>query len=133
MTTVRLARRPHGFPEEVADMKSTMMIALVALLSVFGCKRTAPSEEAGSVKTTGGTVAVVPVTVDQVRVVMLDQRPDAPTIVKAIRITNDNGVVTLTGFVADKKMETDLVNRVKSMQGVKDVHDELTVSPPKKK
>jgi osmotically-inducible protein OsmY len=92
------------------------------MLSVLGCSRKPPSE--GATRTTGGTVAA-PTTVEEIRLVMLDQRPDAPGVVNALKITNDNGIVTLQGVVDDEQMKSDLVKRVKNMPNVRDVRDEL--------
>jgi osmotically-inducible protein OsmY len=44
-------------------------------------------------------------------------------------MTSDNGVVTLNGSVATEKDKQELENRVERMSGVKDVKNNLQISP----
>src|SRR5262249_21152021 len=121
------AHKAHTvLPEKGAIMRNA--IVWIAVLTVLGCSRNPSSNEVGSTRTTGGQVGTT-ASAEQIRVEMLDQRPDAPGTVNAIDITNDNGVVTLRGAVDDEKMKSDLINRVKSIPGVQEVRDDLRIEP----
>ena len=109
--------------------KSIVMLAVLALAALPACDRDRDRERAGSTTTTGaGTEGRSP-GVEEVRIVMLAERPEAVETIKALQITNDNGVVTLRGHVNDEQARTALVERVRRMPNVKLVKDELFVIP----
>jgi osmotically-inducible protein OsmY len=49
---------------------------------------------------------------------------------RMISVTTNNGVVTLTGTVASKEESRKVVRMVKSVSGVTDVDNQLTISNP---
>lgn len=104
---------------------SLVMLAVVALAA---CDRDKPSTT-----TTTGAEVERPTTVEEVRMVMLAERPDATAAINALQITNVDGIVTLRGQVADEQVRKQLVERVKKMPGVKGVKDELAVVPARLK
>jgi hypothetical protein len=110
-------------------VKKTLL--LFAALSLAACSKNQPSESSEPTLT-GGTVKSRPVAVEEIRLVMLEQRPGSPQTINAIHIVNDDGVVTLHGKVDDEQMKKALVDRVKKMPGVTDVKDQLEVAPQPK-
>jgi len=107
--------------------KSIVMLAVLALAALPACDR--DRDRTGSTTTTGaGTEGRSP-RVEDVRVVLLAERPDAIEAIKALQITNVDGVVTLRGHVNDEQARTVLVERVRRMPNVKLVKDELFVMP----
>jgi len=46
-----------------------------------------------------------------------------------VNLSSDNGVVTLSGTVATEKDKQDIESRVESMAGVKEVENNLQISP----
>src|SRR4051812_47070084 len=113
-------------PVEVRRM-THKTIVVFAVLALAACSRD-HSDRAGTTTTTGAGMDR-PATVEEVRMVMLTERPDSIATINALRITNENGVVTLRGHVDDDQTKKVLVDRVKKMQGVREVNDELTVVP----
>ena len=106
--------------------KSMVMLAVIALAALPACKE---RDHAGMTTTTGaGTEGRSP-GVEEVRIVMMAERPEATETIKALQITNDSGVVTLRGHVNDEQARTALVERVRRMPNVKLVKDELSVMP----
>lgn len=116
---------------EESDMKTAIAIVIGAL-GLVACKDHKPAEHAGTTTTTrGGAAQAVPVTVEEVRTVLLEQRPGESPTIEALDILNDNGVVTLRGMVPDEAMRAELVNRVRAMPNVRGVKDEVRVAPPR--
>ncbi|MGZ6090170.1 MAG: BON domain-containing protein [Polyangiales bacterium] len=111
--------------------RSLVMLAVFALAALPACKDR--GDKAGSTTTTGAGIGNRPATVEDVRMVMLVERPDQTTAINALQITNVDGTVTLRGHVDDEQAKKALVERVKRMPNVKDVKDELVVLPPSKK
>src|SRR4051812_13065010 len=103
-------------------------IVMLAVLVLAACSK--DRDTAGTTTTTGaGLDRQTPV--EEVRMVMITERPESAAAIDAFRITNENGVVTLRGRVDDEETRMALVNRVRRMSGVKEVMDELSVVPPK--
>jgi osmotically-inducible protein OsmY len=121
-----VARRTHWL-EEVKKM-TRKVIAILAGLALAACSKERP-EKVGTSTTTGASDKERTATVEEVRMVMLAERPDATAAINALQITNANGVVTLRGHVDDEQAKKALIDRVKRMPGVKEVKDELAVLP----
>jgi hypothetical protein len=102
-------------------------MVVLAVLTLAACSRD-HADKAGSTTTTGAGVDR-PATVEDVRMVMLAERPDKTAAINALDIQNVDGVVTLRGHVDDPQAKKALVDRVKKMPGVKQVKDELAVIP----
>lgn len=102
-------------------------IVLLGTLTLAACSRDQHAEKPGSTTTTGAS-ADAGVTVEEVRIALLERRPNNPDV-NAVVITNDNGVITLRGKVDDDATRADMLNTVRSMPNVKGVRDELQVSP----
>jgi hypothetical protein len=115
-------RLPGG---ETMRLNSLVVLAVLALTA---CDRD-KSGKTGTTTTTGAGVER-PATVEEVRMVMLADRPDQTAAINALQITNVDGVVTLRGHVDDEQAKKALVERVKKMPGVK---DELAVVPARLK
>jgi osmotically-inducible protein OsmY len=79
--------------------------------------------------TRAATTESAPISVEQVRTVLLEKRPSASDQINALVITNDSGIITLRGKVNDESTHMDLVNRVRSMSNVRGVRDEIQVQP----
>ena len=60
----------------------------------------------------------------------LDPNAPQPPELSHIAVTSYNGVVLLTGEVPTEATRADLAERVRAIEKVKQVHDELTVGPP---
>ncbi|MDB4936890.1 MAG: hypothetical protein JWP87_3862 [Labilithrix sp.] len=102
------------------------VIAILMGLALAACSKDR-SDHAGTTTTTGASDKGA--SVEDVRMVLVAERPDATAAINALQITNANGVVTLRGQVDDEGTKKALVERVKKMPGVKDVKDELGVIP----
>ena len=104
------------------------IVLFAGALSVLACGKDRPPED---VTTTRGAMAepAPMVTVEQVRTVLLEQRPSASDTINALTITNDGGIITLRGRVEDEATHADIVNRVRQMPNVRGVRDELQVMP----
>ena len=100
-------------------------IAILMGLALAACSK--DRGHAGTTTTTGASGEAA--SVEDVRMVLVAERPDAVAAINALQITNANGVVTLRGQVDDEDTRKALVARAKKMSGVKDVKDELAVIP----
>lgn len=114
-------------PED-ADMR-TAIVALLGALSVIACSKDKPADDATTTTTRSGTAAQPAVTTEEVRSVLLNNRPEAAETINGLIITQEAGVVTLKGKVEDEAMHSDIVNRVRSMSNVRGVRDEIQVGP----
>jgi osmotically-inducible protein OsmY len=112
---------------EGTEMMMRNAIVLLGTLTLAACSRDQHAEKPGSTTTTGAS-ADAGVTVEEVRIALLERRPNSPDV-NAVVITNDNGVITLRGKVDDDSTRADMLNTVRSMPNVKGVRDELQVSP----
>jgi len=102
------------------------VIVLLGALALVACEKDkVPDKVGGTTTTTGAT----PVTVEDVRVVLLEHRPAAKDAINSVIITNDQGIITLRGRVDDEATHADIVNTVRGMPNVKGVNDQLQVSP----
>ena len=101
-------------------------IAMLAVLALSACSK---DEKPGTTTTTGASNKEQAASVEDVRMGMLSERPDATLTINALEITSADGVVTLRGHVEDEQMRKALVDRVKRTSGVKEVKDELMVMP----
>ena len=108
-------------------MRKAIVVVLGAL-SLMACKENKPAEHAATT-TTSGAAEPSPVTVAEVRTVLLEKRPGQSASIDALDIENDNGIVTLRGDVPDETTRADLVNRVRAMPNVRGVKDELRIAP----
>jgi osmotically-inducible protein OsmY len=111
---------------EGTEMMMRNAIVLLGTLTLAACSRDQHAEKPGSTTTTGAS-ADAGVTVEEVRIALLEHRPNSPDV-NAVVITNDNGVITLRGKVDDDATRADMLNTVRSMPNVKGVRDELQVS-----
>lgn len=66
-------------------------------------------------------------TADEVRMFMLQERPNDPDIVRGLVISEDGGIVTLRGRVYDEQMKSDLTRAARKARGVRDVKDDMQV------
>ena len=101
------------------------------LAVVAACSRDR-APETGSATMTGAPTATSeaqPVTVEEVRNVILDRNPTGPEVLRSVIITNENDVITLRGTVPDEDTRSAMINRVRRIPNVKGVRDELTVAP----
>lgn len=104
------------------------IVLLVGALGLVACKEQPPAAHA-TTTTSGAAPHEGQVTIEEVRAVLLEKRPGESAMIQALDITNDDGIVTLRGEVPDDATRADLVNRVRAMPNVRDVHDELRVDP----
>jgi len=103
-------------------------IVLFATLALAACSKDG-SDKLSTTTTTGAVMTDRPTTVEEVRTVMLTERPNATAQINALDITNVDGVVTLRGQVADEESRRALVERVRRIPNVREVKDELDVTP----
>jgi osmotically-inducible protein OsmY len=103
------------------------IVVLIGALSLVACsKERQPAETVGTTAPRGATERVQPTaTVEEVRAVLLEKRPESADTINALAITNDGGIITLRGKVEDEPTRSDLVNRVRAMPNVRGVRDEL--------
>jgi osmotically-inducible protein OsmY len=113
---------------EDANMRNAIVVLLGAL-SLVACSKDKPADDANTTTTRSGATEQTAVTVEEVRSVLLDKRPEAAEAVNGLIITNESGIITLKGKVQDEAMHSDLVNRVRSMPNVRGVRDEIQVRP----
>jgi osmotically-inducible protein OsmY len=106
-------------------MKAIVLV-VGALALVAGC---AKDKTAVDSTPTQGASAAGRLTADDIRSALLEERPSASDEINRLTITNDNGLVTLRGKVDDAATRDDLVNRVRAMNAVHGVRDEVTVEP----
>lgn len=110
-------------------MKNAILI-IVGALCLMACSKDKPADDVGTSTTTrGATEPVTPVTVEEVRAVLLEKRPGSVEDINALVITNDNGIITLRGRVQDEATRSDLVNHVRAMPRVRGVKDEISAAP----
>ena len=81
----------------------------------------------GMTGTTGTTAQADTPRTQQIRVYMLQERPNEADVIRGITITEDGGIVTLRGKVYDERMKSDLARAAKTAPGVRDVREELQV------
>jgi len=105
------------------------IVLLGTLALVAACSRDRGPESGSTTVTGASTSEAKPVTVEEIRVAILDHNPTGPEALSSVVITSDNGVVTLKGTVPDEDSRANMVNRVKRMPNVKSVRDELSVAP----
>jgi trimeric autotransporter adhesin len=103
-------------------------IVLLGTLSLLACTKDRAAEKAGETTTTGAATDAG-VTVESVRLTLIERIPRAAEGLNTIDISNDNGIVTLRGKVEDDATKRDMLNAVRSMPNVKSVRDELLVAP----
>jgi osmotically-inducible protein OsmY len=96
---------------------------------VAACSRDRGPETGSTTVTGAPTGEAKPVTVEEVRVAILDQNPKGPETLSTVVIMTENNAVTLKGTVPDEETRANMVNRVKRMPSVKSVRDEMTVAP----
>jgi osmotically-inducible protein OsmY len=109
-------------------MKNSIVL-LGALALVAACSRD-KAPESGSTTVTGATTGEAkPVTVEEVRVAILDQNPAGSEALSSVVIMSENNAITLKGSVPDEATHASMVDRVRRMPNVKSVRDELTVAP----
>lgn len=104
------------------------IVLLMAALGLAACKEQKPATHA-TTTTSGAAPMPGEVTVEEVRAVLLETRPGETEMIQALEIESDNGVITLRGEVPNEAARADLINRVRAMPNVRDVHDQLRTVP----
>jgi osmotically-inducible protein OsmY len=104
------------------------VIAILVGLALAACSKER-AEKVGTGTTTGATDKDRQATAEEIRMVMVAERPDATASINALEIRNIDGVVTLRGQVADEEVKKALRERVKRLPNVREVKDELAVIP----
>jgi osmotically-inducible protein OsmY len=103
-------------------------IVLLGTLSLVACTRDRSADKAGETTTTGASTDAG-ISVESVRLKLIEGSPKGADALTNIDISNDDGIVTLRGKVDDESSKRDMLNAVRSMPNVKSVRDELLVAP----
>jgi osmotically-inducible protein OsmY len=106
-------------------MRKAIVIVL-ATAGLLACsKEKQPAATAGTTTIRGAEQALPTASVEEVRTVLIEKRPDSADTINGLIITNEGGVITLRGKVEDEPMRSELINRVRAMPNVRGVRDEL--------
>ncbi|MDF2693061.1 MAG: hypothetical protein K0S65_1444, partial [Labilithrix sp.] len=106
---------------------NVVLLGMVGVFSLAACsKEKQPVESAAGTTTIRGAEQQQPIaSVDEVRTVLIERRPDAAETINGLIITNEGGIITLRGKVEDEATRSDLINRVRAMPNVRGVRDDL--------
>jgi osmotically-inducible protein OsmY len=104
------------------------VIVLLGTLALVACSKDKVADKVGGTTTTGAS-ADGGVTVEEVRMVLLERRPSAKDAINSVIITNEAGMITLRGRVEDEATHADMVNTVRGIPNVKGVNDQLQIAP----
>jgi len=107
-------------------------ILLLGTLTLMACQKDKiPDNHGGTTTITGASAdaGASGVSVEEVRVTLLEHRPASKDVINSVIITNEAGIITMRGRVDDEATHADLVSTVRGMPRVKGVVDQLQVAP----
>lgn len=108
-------------PSAAADATPALKPPQPGMIGPSGGQPNGPSS---AQQTNGDQMASVDV--EAIRSVLIREYPNRADTIRAMTITEDNGIVTLSGLVFDERARPGIVAVVERTPGVKQVRDELT-------